>query len=171
MGIFNKVTVSSQLITHYGAAKCGTNIQAIDQLFSRISHLTAIEFGRIPFTGNDLEGMFPDAEKGFMAAIDTALMRDRFDAVVDAQDAIGELAERKAAKFRRLPGDQTCGLALVAIHTVTALIVRDLVGSVFSDDDRRAATVPSILTPTATEFTQQHFSAAVEPWVAAFGAL
>jgi len=165
------MTVSSQLITRYGADKCGKDIQAIDQLFSHISQLTAIEFGQVPFTGSDLERMFPDAEKGFKAAIDTALMRDRFDAVVDAQDAIGELAERKAAKFRRLPADQTCGLALVAIQTVTALIVRDLVGSVFSDDDRKAATVPSFLTPTATEFTQTHFSAAVEPWVVAFGAL
>ena len=171
MGIFGKKTIADRLIKQFGSDACGPQIHIIDEMILRISNLTARELDLLPFTGDDIGRMFPTSESGFNAAFDTALMRNRIDAVVASQDIIGELAERRVSRIRAIPNDKTCGPALVSIHAVTAVIVRDFVGSTFDDDDRHRGSTPPFFIPTATSFTQQDFENAVAPWAAAFGNL
>ncbi len=171
MGIFGKKTLADRLIKHFGSSACGPHVYVIDEMILRISNLTARELDLLPFTGDDIGRMYPTSESGFNAAFDTALMRNRIDAVVSSQDVIGQIAERSVSRIRVVPNDKTCGPALVAIQAVTAVIVRDFVGSTFDDDDRHRGMKPPFFIPTATSFTEQDFENAVAPWVAAFGNL
>jgi len=170
MSIFTKKTFAERLIQQLGASICGPNILVIDEMLNRISNLTPRELDLLPFLGEDISKMYSDNADGFNAAFDTGLMCGRIDAVVACQDEIGKLAEKKVSRLRRIPGDKTCGPAIISIQAVTALIVRDLVGSTFSTEDQQRASMAHF-TPKATSFTQEHFNAAVAPWVTAFGTL
>lgn len=171
MGIFGKKTIADRLIKQFGSNACGPQVHMIDEMIFRMSNLTARELDLLPFTGDDIGRMYPTSESGFNAAFDTALMRNRIDAVVSSQDIIGQISERSVSRIRAVPNDKTCGPALVSIQAVTAVIVRDFVGSTFDDEDRRRGSTPPFFIPTATTFTQEDFDDAVAPWVAAFGNL
>lgn len=171
MGLFGPKLVADKMIRQFGTSVCGPQIQLIDDIIRRVSNLTFQELDALPFTGDDLERRYPHADNGFVAAFDTALMRGRIEAVIGSQDIIGSTAERRVARLREIPRDQTCGPALVAIQAATAVLVFDLLGQRFSDEDRKQATQGSFLVPKTSEFTQSHFDAAIEPWTAAFGPL
>ena len=171
MGIFSKKTIADRLIRQFGSGACGPNVHVVDEMLLRISSLSARELELLPFTGDDIDRMYPDCVNGFDMAFDTALMRNRIDAVIACQDVIGALAERSVSRIRPVPRDKTCGLALVAIKAATAVIVRDLIGSTFDEEDRRRGSTPPFFIPKAASFTQEDFDKAVAPWVAAFGKL
>jgi hypothetical protein len=171
VGLFGKKTIADRLIRQFGASACGPNVRDIDEMLDRISSLTSRELDLLPFTGDDIAPMYPNAEAGFNAAFDTALMRGRIDAVVACQDAIGAVAEKSVSRIRPIPRDKTCGPALISVQAVTAVIVRDLVGMTFDDEDRRRGSNPPFFIPKATAFTQTDFDNAVAPWVIAFGKL
>jgi hypothetical protein len=169
MGLFNKKAIAARLVRQFGSNACGPNVQVVDDMLVRISNLTSSELNLLPFTGDDIALLYPQSEGGFTAAYDAALMRNRIDVVVACQDVIGSLAERSVGKIRSIPRDKTCGPALISIQAVTAVIVRDLVGSTFDDEDRRRASTPPFFIPKTSSFTQEDFDNAVAPWVAAFG--
>lgn len=123
----------------------------------------------MPLTGDENAKLFPRSDEGFNAAFDCALMRGRIDAVIACQDIVGERATQSVSRLRTIPRGQTCGPALVAIQAVTAMIVRDLVGSEFDDEDRRRGSTPPFLIAKAATFTREHFESAVEGWSKAFG--
>lgn len=171
MGLFGKKSIADRLVRQLGATVCGPNVRVVDEMLMRITSLTPRELELLPFTGDDIPRMYPKSEAGFNAAFDVALMRGRIDAVVTCQDLIGAAAERSVARIRSIPNDKTCGPALISIQAVTAVIVRDLIGSTFNDEDRRRGSTPPFFIPTATSFSQADFDDAVEPWVTAFGHL
>jgi hypothetical protein len=171
MGIFSKKTLSSKLIRQFGERNCGPNVLVLDDMLIRLGNLSASDLSNFPLTGADLRQMYPESEAGFEAAFDTALIQGRIDAVVTAQDVLGALAERQVSKFSAIPGNQTCGLALLSIQAATAVLVKDQVGSIFSDQDRQRASSPPYLVAKAQSFTQEHFEAAIRPWVTGFGSL
>lgn len=171
MGLFGKKTIADRLIRQYGARACGPNVNIINEMLDRVSNLNSRELDLLPFTGDDIARMYPNNESGFNAAFDAALMRGRIDAVVACQDAIGAIAEKAVSRIREIPRDKTCGPALISVQAVTAVIVRDLVGETFDDEDRRRGSNPPFFIPKATAFTQSDFDDAVAPWVIAFGKL
>jgi len=169
MSLFAKKSIARKLIRQFGEVACGPNVHLIDGMIDRMSRLTAGELSRIPVTGDDLELMYPDCEAGANAAVDAGLISGRMDVIATAQDVIGAEAERRSERLRVVPRDKTCGPAIAAVYAVTALIVRDLVGSTFTESDRQRVAVPPYFIPKAESFTTEHYNAAVEPWVKAFG--
>jgi len=171
MGLFGQKAIASKLLRQFGPSVCGPQIHLVDEIARRISELNFGELDLLPFTGDDLVVRYPNADGGFVAAFDTALIRGRLDAVIGCQDFIGSLAERRVGRLRAIPRDKTCGPALVAIQAATAVLVFDLIGESFGEEDLRRATREPFLVPKTQVFTRGHFDAAVEPWNAAFGQL
>lgn len=138
-------------------------------MLSRLEALSSQDLQLLPTTGDELFSLYPNSKEGFDAAFDASLMRGRIDAVVECQDAVGVLAQRNSMRLRAIPSGQACGVALASVQAVTALIVRDLVGSCFSDEDRERGSNPPFFIPKATSLTQEHIDSAIAPWSAAFG--
>lgn len=171
MGLFSKKSIAERVGRQFDANACGPNLHVVDEMFTDISGLTTNELDRLPLTGEDIAAMYPDNESGFNAAFDTAMMCGRLDVVIACQDILGAAAYRSVSRIRLIPSNATCGPALVAIHAVAAVVVRDRVGSTFDNEDRRRGSTPPYFIPKAESFTEIDFRNAVAPWEAAFGRL
>ena len=172
VGFFEKITGKSNadaplsvvIKQRYGSKQICPQIEIVDRLLVAASQLNVDQIQRFEAGTKDFDWQSPGQREAFEAIFSCAIASGRLDAVIDSQDLISAAAEKAIRRMLGVRYSEDSLIPTVAVHTATALYMRDWIDRVISDSEFEAQNQPPFFVITQRKMSLDDYLVVTKPW-------
>jgi len=172
MGLFEKLTGKSMTLAplsavikqRYGFEQLSPQMDMVDRLLVAASNLTVEQIQSYESGAKDYDWQSPGQREAFEAIFSSAIASGRLDAVIDSQDRISDAAEKSIRRALGIRYAEESLIPLVAVHTTTALYMRDWINRVITDAEFDKQNQPPYFVITQRKMSLDDYLVVTKPW-------
>ena len=172
MGFFEKLTgklsadspLSVVIKQRYGNRQISPQMELVDRLQVVASQLSVDQIRRFEAGAKEYDWQSPGQREAFDAIFSCAIASGRLDAVIDSQDLISEAAQKTIRRTLGMRYSEDSLIPMVAVHTATALYMRDWIDRVITDSEFDEQNQPPFFVITQRKMSLDDYLVVTKPW-------
>ena len=148
----------------YGNKQISPQMELVDRLQVVASQLGVDQIRRFEAGTKEYDWQSPGQREAFEAIFSCAIASGRLDAVIDSQDLISAAAEKAIRRMLGVRYSEDSLIPMVAVHTATALYMRDWIDRVISDSEFDEQNQPPFFVITQRKMSLDDYLVVTKPW-------